>query len=199
MLRALCLIAAFTVLLAMPAAAAGADAQATLKAEVGHFITLLKDPRYAGGANKAEQDDKIWRVLDRAFDFKLVSRLAVGRGWRRFSPEQQEEFGKHFAKLLGDNYVKKIRQEYSNEKVDFVGQDKLADNRMLVKTEVEHNNSTFKVDYGMINQGGGWRVYDVKVEGVSLIKNYRSQFNQILLNHDPAYLIDTVKKKVSAS
>lgn len=181
---------------ALPARAADSARQVVQK-NLDEFIAVLKDPRYKGGQNQKEQTDKVWDLINRTFDFKGVSKRAVGRNWLRFSPQQQEHFSQLFAKLLGDTYLNKIRENYTNEKVEVTGAEKLSASRTLVRSVIiRQGNQRVPVDYAMWNKTGPWRIYDVKVEGVSLVKNYRAQFNQILLNHDPAYLIKMLEKKV---
>ncbi len=191
----LCLV--LLLALAWPAAAVPQSATQVLKANLDKFIAILKDPAYKNGAKQKEQDDKIWEIINQVFDFEGVARRALGRNWRRFSPQERKEFSDLFAKLLANTYIKKIKKGYRDEKVVFTTEEKLRKNKVLVRSKIVRRGGDILVDYNMWNRGQGWRVYDVKVEGVSLVKNYRAQFNDILLNHKPAYLIQRVKEKLA--
>jgi phospholipid transport system substrate-binding protein len=195
--RYLCALA-LVLALAAPAAAAGSGAQETLQKHIQEFVNYLKQPEFQKAELSQKQEDKLWAVIRKAFDFQGVSRRAVGRGWGSFSEAQKKEFSEAFAQLLGHNYLQKIRKEYQNQEVRFTGSKDLAENKVLVNTEVAREGGSVPVDYSMWKTGQGWQIYDVKVEGVSLVQNYRAQFRQMLLNHDPAYLIQKVQKKVAS-
>jgi phospholipid transport system substrate-binding protein len=182
-------------LCALAAPAYGLEAMDALKEPIDRFIVVLKDPQYKDASKKEVQREKIWAIINEVFDFEAVSRLAVGQNWKRFSDEEKKTFIKYFSDLLGTNYIRKIQEGYTNEKVSFLSQEKIADNRAMVKTKIVRQRSDIPVDYAMFLNAGKWRVYDVKVEGVSLVQNYREQFGQILINKPPAYLIDRVKTK----
>jgi phospholipid transport system substrate-binding protein len=130
------------------------------------------------------------------FIFEAVARLSVGQYWDKFSEPQKAEFTKYFTKLLGNSYLKKIREGYTNESVKFLDQQIRGDNKAVVVTRIVREGGQIPVDYSMLKIGGAWRIYDVKIEGVSLVSNYRAQFNEVLVNRPPDDLIEKVKKKV---
>ncbi|MCB2187282.1 MAG: ABC transporter substrate-binding protein [Deltaproteobacteria bacterium] len=193
----LVLTLALALSLAWAPAYAAESPKTVLQSYVDRFLTILKDPKYQGGADKKEQDDKIWTQIDQIFDFDGVARLAVGRNWKKLTPEQQKEFSDVFAKLLGTIYLKKIRSGYRDQKVVLDSEELFGENKALVRTRIIGDKTDLPVDYNMWNRGGSWRIYDVKVEGVSLVKNYRSQFDQIMLNQDGTRLINRVKEKLA--
>ena len=177
-----------------------ASPTATIKGPLDQAVSILKDPRYQGDdpGLKIEQRDKIWGVVETTFDFTEVSRRALARNWKSFSAEEQREFADVFAKMLGNIYVERIQSGFADQRVEFADEI-LHDTRPLaiVKTFIVTDKNKIPVDYSLKKKNDQWRVYDVKVEGVSLIKNYRTQFNDILRKEKPAQLIERLKTKVA--
>jgi phospholipid transport system substrate-binding protein len=161
---------------------------------------ILKDPKYQGNdpGLKIEQRDKIWAIVKDTFDFEEVSRRALARNWKAFSADQQKMFAAVFSKMLGNIYVDRIQSGFSDQKVEFTAEI-LHESKPLaiVKTSIVSDQNKIPVDYSLKKKSDNWRVYDVKVEGVSLIKNYRTQFNDILRKESPDQLIDRLEKKVA--
>jgi len=169
---------------------------ASLQKPMDEVIRLLKDPQYKGEAKKEEQGDKIWVVIESIFDFKKISQLALGKFRKKFSPKEMDEFSGLFSDLLGKTYLRKVQKEFQNEKVTYLEETTLKKGRALVKTTIVRENLVIPVNYNMWANKGVWRIYDVKVEGVSLVKNYRTQFQNILFKKKPAQLIEQVRKKI---
>ena len=187
-----------TVIFAAPMEAYASEPKEVLKAQIDSFIDILKDSQYKKPSMKDAQKDKIWKIIHQIFDFEGVSIMAVGKNWKTFSQPEQKEFQKQFADLLGTNYLNKIQQDYTDEKVQFLEQDMVTKTKAVVKTMIIRTSAAnIPVDYSMWLRNNKWQVYDVKVEGVSLVTNYRSQFNKILQNNPPSYLIERVKERVA--
>jgi phospholipid transport system substrate-binding protein len=168
----------------------------SLKGPIDRVIEILNDPLYKDPAKKTEQRRKIWATVQEIFDFDEISKRAVARDWRRFTPEQKKEFSAIFSEFLGNTYVDKIQGEYHNEKIVYVGEEVVKKNRALARTKIMREALEIPVDYKMKFASDKWVVYDVSVEGISLIKNYRSQFKKILSKETPDQLIDRLKKKL---
>ena len=167
-----------------------------LKSPVESVLGLLKDPKYKDPAQRQQQRDKIFAITRKLFDYTEMSRRALARNWKSFSPKEQLQFVDVFADHLSNSYMDKVQGEYKGETIVFLGQEVVAEGKALVKTRVERQPSDISVDYSMLFADNNWRVYDVNIEGVSLIKNYRTQFDQILDKESPAQLIERLKKKV---
>lgn len=167
-----------------------------LKSPVESVLGLLKDPKYKDPDQRQQQRDKIFAITRKLFDYTEMSRRALARNWKSFSPQEQLQFVDVFADHLSNSYMDKVQGEYKGETIVFLGQEMVADGKALVKTRVERQPSDISVDYSMLFADNIWRVYDVNIEGVSLIKNYRTQFDQILGKESPAQLIERLKKKV---
>jgi phospholipid transport system substrate-binding protein len=170
-----------------------------IRSPIDEIIHILRDPQYQGASQRAIQRQKIWTIANDFFDFKEISRRTLARFWNDLTPEQQKEFVETFAAFLSNIYLKRIQNTYKNETVEFIEQDLLSDTKASVKTKVIRDGGIeIPVDYSLIKKGTGWKVYDVAIEGVSLVKNYRTQFKAILLKQDPSRLIETLKKKNEA-
>ncbi len=172
----------------------------TIREPLDQAVKILGDPKYQADdpALKTEQRDKIWDIVDDSFDFTEVSRRALARNWKSFSADEQKQFAAVFSKMLGNIYVERIQSGFADQKVEFTDEI-LHESKPLaiVKTFIVTDQNKIPVDYSLKKIGDNWRVYDVKVEGVSLIKNYRTQFNDILRKEKPVQLIERLKAKVA--
>ncbi|RUM88887.1 MAG: ABC transporter substrate-binding protein [Thermodesulfatator sp.] len=182
----------------VPAAQAGAvdnTARQEIKSLVNQVLDILKDPRYKGDAHKEERRQKLRSLVNKIFDFNNISRRVLGKYYRRFSKEQFEEFKQLFSKLLEKIYLTKI-EHYSGEKVLFEEERMLSPQKVVVPTKIVKNDKEIPVEYRMVRKNGKWIGYDVAIEGVSLVKNYRSQFYEILQNKKPEDLLKIMREKV---
>ena len=100
------------------------------------------------------------------------------------------------ALLKDPKYQNPEQKELQREKIVYLSQNIASGSKARVKTKIVSTNMDIPVNYNMIKRNGSWKVYDVNIEGVSLIKNYRSQFNQILSKDSPTYLIERLKRKI---
>lgn len=173
-----------------------AEPMVTLQGHIDQFIGLLENPQYQGPSQKELLREKIWEVVRKLFDLEGLGRRTLGRNWKKFTPEERKEFTDVFSELLGTVYIDRIPAEYKDEKVAYLAQEMVTDRKALVKTKILRQGADIPVSYSMWLRKGAWRVYDVKIEGVSLVKNYRAQFKEILLNKPPSSLIERIKKKV---
>ncbi len=140
-------------------------------------------------ANK-ERRDKVRAVIDGYFDFDAISRLAVGMPWRNLPPEKQQEFTQQFTKLLFNTYVGDI-EKYAQQDITYR-------NRQIYQgyVVVEANAGGQSIDYYLHQINGNWKVYDVGVGGVSLVTNYRDQFDPILTRGSFDQLSAVLKRKI---
>ncbi|HEU4368793.1 MAG TPA: ABC transporter substrate-binding protein [Methylomirabilota bacterium] len=148
-----------------------------LKQHVDEVVRQMEDP--ALQASPAQRRVAVRRISEQIFDYKETARRALGRHWNARTPQEREEFVRLFADLLDRAYFSRIDQ-YKGERVRYA--DETIDGaEAVVKTViVTGRGSEVPVDYRMRLADGRWRVYDVNVEGVSLVANYRTQFNKIV-------------------
>jgi phospholipid transport system substrate-binding protein len=184
------------ILILIPGALALAQPLDTLRASIDQAVKILNDPAYQDEAQKVAQRDEIWKVIRQVFDLEGIARITLGRNWRRFTPAEQIEFTEIFGRFLGTNYVEKIQSGFSGEKVEYLKADLITEKKAVVKTTIIRESTEIPVHYKMHQKQGTWRVYDVIIEGVSLVKNYRTQFNSLLMKNSPRDLIESMKKKL---
>lgn len=174
----------------------GRQPMETLKPPINNILMILKDPQYKAACKKNLQRDKIFEIVRGLFDFPTITKLALGKYRKSFTPEQLKDLTDVFTELLGKTYINKMLSEFKNEEVVYIAADMLTEKKAIVKTKVLREKGEMAVNYRMHLHGGVWSVYDVKAEGVSLVKNYRTQFSQILFKEKPEILIQKLQKKV---
>ena len=169
-----------------------------IQGPVDQVVNLLSDPEYQDSDRRATQREKIRGVINPMFDYTEVAKRALVRNWRIFSPDERKEFTGVFSEFLANTYLSKIEGSITDLKVVYVGQKLISDTKATVRTRIIRETVETPLDYSLKLKNGNWRVYDVKVEGVSLVKNYRTQFKKILMNETPAQLIDRLRQKLHA-
>ena len=152
---------------------------AELRTRVDKAVQTLADPATKGPAKAAERRVKLRQIADEIFDFGEMSKRALGTHWQQLKGNDRERFVRSFADLLDRAYFEKI-DSYSGEKVQYLAP-KMEGNQATVPTRVTTDKGTeIPVDYRMHREQGRWMVYDVSIEGVSMISNYRAQFDRII-------------------
>lgn len=179
--------------------AVAGPATEAVRQPINNGIALLRDQTVETEDQRREQADKIWEILSQAFDLKLISALALGsKNWKRFSPAERKEFINVFTRLLGKTYITKIQGEYKDEEVLFVGEEVVSNKKAVVKTIIKRQDIEIPVDFKVRLKKGAWKVYDINVEGIGLVLNYRRQFNTFLSKKEgtPESLIAELKGKL---
>jgi phospholipid transport system substrate-binding protein len=173
---------------------AGAPMEA-VRTNVNKVLDILRDPALKPVSAKEIKKAKLRLIYDHMFDKTELSKRALAKNWNSFNNAQREEFVQLFRQVLEKAYIDKIL-DYANEKVVFDRESMISESQAEVQTRIISSSKTIPITYRMINKGGVWRVYDVVIENVSLVQNYRSQFNQILSNNKPERLLQDLRKKV---
>ena len=172
----------------------GATPLETVEKRVNAALGVLSDPALKGDAAKEEKEKKLWTIADAMFDYPGLSKRTLGKSWKKLNPKQQKEFTDLFSKHLGNIYLDRI-MAYTDEKIVF-DKERIKEDKALVYTKIITSTKEIPLDYRVVSINGDWKVYDVVIEGVSLVKNYRSQFREMLKNNDPEYLLENLRKKV---
>ena len=192
--------ALFVVCLVMGQATASAGSPTpmqTVKERIDQIVTVLNDPQYQSPAQKRPQREKIWEISKSMFDFTEISRRTVGPKWDSFSEEEKSRFTDVFMQFLGNTYIDKMQGEYHNEHVVYL-QEIVKEPQALVRTQLKRENVALPIDYRLKQHAdGSWKIYDILVEnGVSIVQNYRVQFQSILQKESPAQLIARLEEKL---
>lgn len=158
-------------------------------------LTVLKDPSLKGAEKAQERRQRLWKEISPIFNFEEMSKRALGQHWKKRSPEEKKEFVELFTNILKDAYIGKT-DTYSGEKIILVKDKQDENNYASVQTKIVTNTgAVVLVEYRMVNNSGKWQIYDVIIEGVSLVNNYRSQFNNILMKSPYEELVQKIKVK----
>jgi phospholipid transport system substrate-binding protein len=172
-----------------------ADPVVFIKDAVDEIIFILQDEKLAVPIRRAERKNRVVTIVEKKFDFREMSMRALAKHWQERSPEEQDRFVLLFKTLLENTYIAKI-ETYSGEKVVFK-KAALQGNKAIVYSDLIRKNMETPVNYKLKNNGDRWLVYDVEVEGVSLVNNYRTQFASILSKENFSGLIIRLEEKVS--
>jgi phospholipid transport system substrate-binding protein len=185
-------------LLLAPAVLSAADSpQATIQSAITRVMAIIDDTSLTGEAGQAEKVKRIKVIVDEVFDYPKLSRQSLGKNWNRITPAEQEEFTSLFSQFLGQVYISKITS-FPGSKVEFGGEVPLSDTVREVRTTVQTREANVPINYRLTTTDKGWKVYDVTVEGVSLLNNYRSQFHSILSNKPMEHLLVQLRAKVAS-
>ncbi len=167
----------------------------TVKSKVNGVLDVLRDPKLQGESGKKVKGQRIAAADDKLFDFVELSKRTLGLNWNKLTPDQRKEFVELFKTILKDAYVDKITA-YTNEQVNFTKEVPLSEATVEVRSSVVTKGGETPIYYRVIKKDNQWKAYDVVIEGVSLIGNYRTQFREILGNNPPEQLLQTLRKKV---
>jgi phospholipid transport system substrate-binding protein len=183
------------VLLLLPAAPARAgEPREQLRKTVDAVIEVLKDKELQKPGNEAKRTAEIMKVVSERFDFREMAMRSLALYWRQRTEQEKEEFVSLYTDLLEHTYIAKI-ERYQNEKVLY-GDEKVDDGYATVETRIISDMGPIPVTYRLMDNSGKWLVYDVVIEGVSLVNNYRSQFQSIIGSSSYQNLLRKMKKKV---
>ena len=165
-----------------------------LRTHVDEVLKVLENPALRTPEKAEERREVIRKVANQIFDFEETAKRALGPHWQARTPAERKEFVALFTDLLERSYVSRIEQ-YGGEKVTYAG-DQVTGDVAVVKTRIVSKTGTeIPIDYRMQKRPEGWRVYDVNIEGVSLVSNYRTQFNKIVQTESYQALVDRLKAR----
>ena len=187
------MLAAVLAILSAGEAAAG-PATDQLKGAVDRVIKVLEDPSLKGDDRVVERRTAVRKIANEIFDFNEIARRALARHWQPLTDKQRVEFVSLFSDLLERSYISKI-ELYGGEKIQYVGERVEADTATVATRIVTKNGTEVPIDYRLLKRGDRWMVYDVNIEGVSLVSNYRTQFNKIIQTGSFEDLIQKLRTK----
>ena len=186
--------ASLFLLLSLLPAYVGAPMRA-VQGYVEQVLEVLRDPKLKADTAREAKKEKLRRLYDGMFDQVELSRRALSRNWNSLTPAQREEFVGLFRQVLEKAYMDKI-MAYVDEKIFFDREVQISETRAEVQTTIITPTNRIPVFYRVISGDGGWKVYDVVIENVSLASNYRAQFDDILAKNTPEQMLEILRKKV---
>ena len=165
-----------------------------LRVQIDRVVKMLEEPDLKKEGKSRERRAAVRRIAENIFDFTETAKRSLGRHWPPRTAAERKEFVDLFANLLERSYLSKI-ELYSGEKIAYLG-DTIDGDQAIVRTRIASKHGTeIPVDYRMYRHGDRWLVYDVVIEGVSLIANYRTQFNKIIQTSSYQELVRKMKIK----
>ena len=165
-----------------------------IKSTVDKALLVLKDPRLRPAAKTKERREQLRQILFARFDFSEMAKRALGPNWRRRTAKEQDEFVRLFTELLERAYADTI-ESYTDEKIVYVGE-RLDGGYADVNSKIfTSKGEEFSLNYKAHLVSGEWRVYDVVVENISMVNNYRSQFNRVISNASYEELLRRLRDK----
>ena len=178
-----------------PLPVSASPAQDQLKISIDSILSVLRSEELKTEANREKRRQALRDIIYTRFDFRKMSQRSLARHWKVLNDTQKDEFAGLFSKLLEKTYVGRI-EAYTNEKVEFVGE-RIKKNKAQIDTRIVTPEIEIPISYRMYDLGDGtWMVYDMIIEGVSLVGNYRSQFGQLLEKNSFDELMVKLRNKV---
>lgn len=163
---------------------------------IDQSLAILKDPELQGFDMIETRREKLWEALKPIFSFEQIAQRSLGYHWRKRTPQEKEEFVEIFANHLKNTYLSKS-DTYSGEKIEYLREDQQG-RRSKVQTQITTSGGKkVSVDFNMYSTGDNWKIYDIIIEGVSTVGNYRTQFNSILSESSFEELMQQLKDKQS--
>jgi phospholipid transport system substrate-binding protein len=165
-----------------------------LRTQIDRVIKVLEDPELKRDGRQRDRRGAVRQIANEIFDFSETARRSLARHWAGRTQAERDEFVQLFSDLLERSYISKI-ELYGGEKITYAG-DSIEGESALVRTKLLTKQGTeIPIEYRMLRRGDKWLVYDVVIEGVSLIANYRTQFNKIITTSSFQELVKKMKTK----
>lgn len=169
--------------------------QDAVRLNVNKVLDVLRDPTLKAESAKEAKKEKLRLIYNGMFDDIELGKRTLARNWNSLNTAQRQEFVKLFRQVLEKAYVDKIL-DYTNEKIVFEKESMLSATQAEVQTKIVTASKEIPIAYRVIVKDGAWKVYDIVIENVSLVLNYRTQFNEILEKNKPESLLETLREKV---
>jgi phospholipid transport system substrate-binding protein len=165
-----------------------------LKASIDAVLRTLDDPALRQDARTTQRRGKVRAIANEIFDWPETAKRSLARHWSGRSDAERQEFVRLFGDLLERSYISQI-EKYGGERITYAGE-QIDGDQAVVRTKIITKQGTeVPVDYRMLRRGDRWMVYDVVIEGVSMVSNYRTQFNKIIQTSSYAELVRKMKVK----
>ena len=167
----------------------------TIKSRVGEVLVVLRDPALQGEAGKPTKTKRLRPIFDNTFDYVELSKATLSRNWEKFTPDQQQEFVKLYKAVLEKAYLN-IILSYKDQEVIFGREREIGQNRFEVESKIVSASVDTPVQFRLFSKGNQWFLYDVVIENISIVANYRSQFSRLLQKESPEDMLTNLRKQV---
>lgn len=159
-------------------------------------LKILEDPQFQAPNRQAERQERLHKIAEQVFDWQEMARRALAVHWRERTPQEQQEFVRLFRDLVEGTYINRLESAIQEKReIQYVGE-QVDGSRATVKTNVvTRRNQQVPIEYRLQKADGRWLIYDVLVEGISLVNNYRSQFNRIITSSSYNDLVQKMKNR----
>jgi len=159
-------------------------------------LKILEDPQFQAPNRHAERQERLHKIAEQVFDWQEMARRALAVHWRERTPQEQQEFVRLFRDLVEGTYISRLESAIQEKReIQYVGE-QVEGSRAAVKTNVvTRRNQQVPIEYRLQKADGRWLIYDVLVEGISLVNNYRSQFNRIITSSSYNDLVQKMKNR----
>jgi phospholipid transport system substrate-binding protein len=182
-------------LCAANSASAGAPTEA-IRGAVDEGVQILQNGKLDNQKQRSQVIDRLRQIVYPLFDFTEMGKRSLGANWRRLTPQQQKEFVSVFTALLEKTYADQI-DLYNGQKVVYTGESIEGEYAQVDSRIIDKNGQTYSVVYRLHQVDGKWRIYDVVAENISLVNNYRSQFNRVIGKSSFEELLKIMKQQAS--
>ena len=166
----------------------------TMKARINQVLAVLRDPALQGEADKETKKKRLRSIFDGTFDYNELSKITLSRNWDKLTADQQKEFQELYRALLDKVYMDTLLS-YTDQEVVFGRERPLGENRVEIETKLVARSKEIPINFRVISKSGGWWVYDIVIENISLVSNYRSQFSRILSKESPEDMLASLRKQ----
>ena len=184
-------------LVSAPSLTPAGEPQDKVRETVDAELAVLQDKYLQGPEHTEKRREKMRQAVFQRFGFEEMSQRALGQHWQKRTPAEKKEFANLFGELLERSYINKIESYTGEQKVLYTKETIGTDGYASVRTEIVVKRDTnVDVEYRLLRRDGNWQVYDVVIEGVSLVNNYRTQFNNIISQESYDALIKKLKLKL---
>lgn len=172
---------------------AAGTATAAIKTTIKQMFVILNDEELKTPGRAEERRQQLENVIGNRIAYDEMAKRSLGPQWAQLNEEERQEFVRLYAQLLRDTYSSRF-DRYSDEKVEFL-QETLQGDYAEVRTRLTSSKFTLDVDYRMLQRAGDWRVYDIVVDGISLVHSYREQFTKIIRTYSYEELVTKLRQK----
>ncbi len=170
------------------------EATLQLQTTVDQILTVVKDPLLKEQTKQTERRETLQKMLESRFDYEDMSKRSLGKEWKNINDAQKSEFVSAFKSLLEDAYLSKI-ESHTNQTMTYNKEKELGNGKVTVETTLKSPTIEVPIHYNLYFKNNVWKIYDVNIEGVGLVQNYRSQFIKILQKDSFDMLLKKLKDK----